>query len=281
MYDNFVLNKSPKLVGYVWDVESPNHVMCIIHGVGEYAGRYDRMAKVLGAAGIAVLSMDLRGHGLSDGRRGDTAPRTDVFSDIDLMLAEAERRWPGVPVVLYGHSMGGNIGLDYRARGGMNDVPQKFIISAPWIRLANGPSPKLMPLFKAAAKVAPMTSMKSGCDEKDLGDLEMVRPYAENPLVHPFITLRTAYDCMSIGEAIYKGRNETNHRADGKPFLLMHGSADKICDVNGSRAVAARLQGTENFRFIEWDGYYHEIHNGGGGHNGDEVIAAIRDFILE
>ena len=118
MYDNFVYDTGGfKLAGYIWDVPHPDNVVCIIHGIGEYAGRYDRLAKILNPAGIAVLSMDLPGHGLSAGKRRHAAPRSLVLDDVTEMIRYAEEKWPGIPITLYGHSMGGNICLDYRARG--------------------------------------------------------------------------------------------------------------------------------------------------------------------
>ena len=45
--ENFELysNNDLRIEGYRWPVEDPVCVMCIIHGVGEHAGRYDRMAE--------------------------------------------------------------------------------------------------------------------------------------------------------------------------------------------------------------------------------------------
>ena len=129
MYDNKVLKSTnTKTVAYTWDVENPSKVMCIIHGIGEYIGRYDRMAKVLNDAGIAVIGVDLPGHGLSEGKRGHAAPRAYVLDVVTAMLDFATERYPGVDIVLYGHSMGGNICLDYRSRGEKNDLPCKYII---------------------------------------------------------------------------------------------------------------------------------------------------------
>ena len=59
----------------------------------------------------------LRGHGRSQGVRGACAPRKEVLKDIDALIEYAQAFYPGVPIVMYGHSMGGNITLDYRARG--------------------------------------------------------------------------------------------------------------------------------------------------------------------
>ena len=93
------------------------------------------MARILAEKGIAIVSMDLRGHGISSGVRGDTAPRREVLADVDALIMRAKTLYPGLPITLYGHSMGGNIGLDYMMRGSKNYIPAKYIISAPWIKL--------------------------------------------------------------------------------------------------------------------------------------------------
>lgn len=286
MFENFIFDNMPyKLEGYLWDTERPKSVMCIIHGIGEHAGRYDRMATILNNAGIAVVSMDLPGHGLSDGKRGHTAPRTKVFNAIDKMIEYAEAKYPGVPITLYGHSMGGNITLDYRARGELNDIPQKYVISAPWLRLTRHIPKPLYLIVKAASKIAPTAAMKSECKAEDLGNMELVANYSTDPLVHGSITLQTTVECYEIGEALVRGANEDNGRADGKPFLLMHGSDDKICSVNASRLLAKQFEAKQSesspwFVYVEWNGYYHEIHNGGPEATGEKVIETIRDFVL-
>ena len=136
MYQLFDLEgRNAKIVGYHYVCENPNHVVVLIHGIGEHAGRFARVSDYFNKEGIAVVSMDLRGHGRTEGKRGHCAPREDVLKDIDALIEYAQKLYPGVPLVMYGHSMGGNITLDYRARGGHNDIPCGYIISAPWIRL--------------------------------------------------------------------------------------------------------------------------------------------------
>ena len=85
MYDVFMLRnlEEGKIAGYRWDLDDPKKVICIIHGIGEYGGRYDRVAETFREAGYAVYAMDLRGHGISLGKRGHCAPRRDVLEDID------------------------------------------------------------------------------------------------------------------------------------------------------------------------------------------------------
>ena len=281
MYENFAFERRGNVVtGYHFPCENPKKVMCVIHGIGEHMGRYQRMAEKLHAQGIAMVGMDLRGHGISSGVRGDTAPREEVLKDIDAMLEYAADFYPGVPIVLYGHSMGGNLCLDYRARGIKNETPEKYVVSAPWVKLvADFPKP-VVAFLKGLAKILPKMTISQSIDEAALGNPAYVRPYVDDPLVHNKVSLRCAAQCFTIGNNIYDGIHEDSHRADDKPFLLMHGDADAICAVEGARRVAEYMAGNEKFTYIELPGYYHEIHNGGPDATGDEVIAKIAEFVL-
>ena len=281
MYENFILRRTDKgnIEGYIWDVEEPAKVVCIVHGIGEYGGRFDRVAKALNGRNIAVVSMDLRGHGNSLGKKGDCAPRRDVLDDVSALLKYAENKYPGKDITLYGHSMGGNIVLDYRSRGEFNGMPVSYIISAPWIRLTRPVPAPLYSVVKLLSKIAPSMTISSDVDEKTLGNPESVKPYSENPMVHNRISVLCAVDGFDTGVKLEKGTLENNGAASGIPVLLMHGGEDKICDVEGSRQIAKKLRESgENITYIEWDGLYHEIHNGSASSKGDEVIAKITEW---
>ena len=119
MYRNYVLRKLKDGIinGYLWDVNEPDKVICIVHGIGEYGGRFDRVVEVLREKNMAAAAMDLRGHGSSAGKKGHCAPRKDVLDDVTELIRFARTKYPAKKVILYGHSMGGNIVLDYRSRG--------------------------------------------------------------------------------------------------------------------------------------------------------------------
>ena len=71
-----------------------------------------------------------------------------------------------------------------------------------------------------------------------------------------------------------------NGKAAKIPTLLMHGDADKICDVNGSRKIAKRLtEKGDTLEYVELEGLYHEIHNGNAESTGDEVIDKMKEWI--
>lgn len=279
MYDNFILKEMDdsrnKIAGYHWSVSDPDYVVCLIHGIGEYAGRYERVAAEMNLADIAVVSMDLRGHGISFGTRGHCAPRKDVLEDIDDLIRYAEELYPDKPIILYGHSMGGNITLDYRKRGQMNYKLSGFIVSAPWVELVRSVSGPLYFAVKALAKIMPSKTISSGVSEKELGNKKSVGDYENNPLTHKRISLLCALDGFVTGELMASGDLEDNGGAEGKPMLLMHGTDDKICSINGSRKIAA----IESCEYVEWPGLFHEIHNGGTDSMGNEVIEKIIHWI--
>lgn len=99
-----------------WLVDSPRAIVQLLHGVGEHAGRYDRLAKELNAAGYAVVADDHRGHGQTGlaqwagdrtklGRLGPGGHRA-VIEDVHLLTGRIRSEHPGVPLVLLGHSWG-------------------------------------------------------------------------------------------------------------------------------------------------------------------------------
>lgn len=278
MYDKFVLRSLEEGIirGYSWHLEDPEKVICIVHGIGEYGGRFDRVAEAFRDKNMAVCALDLRGHGESLGKRGDCAPRNSVLDDVSELLRYAEEKYPGKPLVLYGHSMGGNIVLDYRARGEMNDHPAGYIISAPWVRLVRPVPPLLYKAVKLLSRIAPSFTIGSDINEANLGNPEKVKPFKDNPMVHNRISALCAVDGFDKGIGFEDGTAEDDRRAANIPTLLMHGSEDRICDVNGSRRIAKRLQAQgDDLEYIEWEGLFHEIHNGNETSTGDEVIAKM------
>ena len=260
MYGKFILRKLDKGIirGYSWEVDDPDKVICIVHGIGEYGGRFDRVAERFRADNMAVFALDLRGHGESVGKKGDCAPRSKVLDDVSALIEYAQDKHPDKKLVLYGHSMGGNIVLDYRGRGMLNDVPSGYIISAPWVRLVRKVPAPLYKMIKLLSGLVPSLTIGSEVNENDLGHPESVKPYKANPMVHNRISIQCAVDGFDTGLALEDGSAVDNRRAADIPTLIMHGSEDRICDIEGTRRIARRLEDIgDNIEFVEWNGLYH------------------------
>lgn len=268
-----------KIQGYKWDVENPDKTVCLIHGIGEHAGRYDRLAGFFNDNNIAVFAMDLRGHGKTDGKRGDCAPRKAVLEDVDALIDEIKKEHPDCPVVIYGHSMGGNIALDYRNRGKYNGDAAGYVISAPWVKLVRSVPKPLYVFVKAARKLAPTLTISSSVNTSVLGNPIHNKAYEKDELVHKRISLRCAVNGFDIGNALYEDTHEISGEGRKRPMLLMHGDCDKICDIAGSDRIFENQKAT--CEYIRWQGLYHEIHNGGPDSDGTEVIEKAASWICK
>lgn len=97
-------------------------VVMICHGLAEHAGRYRRFAAFLAARGYHVYAHDHRGHGATtapDAPLGRFAARDGasiVLEDVAAIRALVAERHPGLPVALFGHSMGGMIAMNAAQR---------------------------------------------------------------------------------------------------------------------------------------------------------------------
>jgi len=91
----------------------PIAVVLHVHGLGEHSGRMDHWAERFNNKDIAFISYDQQGHGKSSGKRGFPTNFQDYLKDLDLLLTNIKEQFPEKPVILYGHSLGGNIVINY------------------------------------------------------------------------------------------------------------------------------------------------------------------------
>ena len=63
-----------------WKPEKYDKVIIIVHGLGEHSGRYNIFKEFLKNHKVAIYALDLPGHGMSDGKKGDIK-KFDRFLD--------------------------------------------------------------------------------------------------------------------------------------------------------------------------------------------------------
>ncbi len=109
-----------------WTQENARARVLIVHGVGEHSGRYEHVGDFLVERGFDVAAYDHRGHGASGGMRIDIESFDEYLDDLASVVAGLER---DIPLVIYGHSMGGLIAAAYAASS--RPQPTMYVLSAP------------------------------------------------------------------------------------------------------------------------------------------------------
>ncbi|SFB09762.1 Lysophospholipase, alpha-beta hydrolase superfamily [Cohnella sp. OV330] len=252
------------------EAQAPSAVVLLVHGMGEHMGRYDHVAAMLNEAGYAALGFDQRGHGRTAGKRGHTPSYEGLLEGVNLLFAEAARRYPGVPVILYGHSMGGNVALNYLLRRKPNVVGA--VIGSPWLRLAFAPPQAQVVIGRLVERLYPGFTNKRPMKVEHLTtDPAMAERYRSDPLGHGHITARFFFGVQRAGPWAIQHADELS-----VPTLLMHGDDDRVTSVAASRQFAERAGPLCDYR--EWHGYKHELHNELAR---EPVLAAIRDWIAK
>jgi len=231
----------------------PKAIVYMVHGHGEHIERYEHLAAALNKADYALVGFDHRGHGQSAGKRGHTPSYETLLDDIDAFLAEMDEYYPNLPRFLYGHSMGGNLVLNYALR--RNPDLKGVISTSPWIKLAFEPPAVQVFLGKMMDKIFPAFIQGSGLETTDLSrDPEVVRAYEEDPLVHDKISARLFVGMYESGLWALEHASEFP-----LPLYLVHGSADKITSAEASREFAEKAGDKVTLKI--WEGFYHETHN--------------------
>ncbi len=245
--DNLVIK------GFEWPKARAKAVLCLVHGMGEHVNRYDELAQYFNKKDIAVIGFDHRGHGQSDGPRGHVRDYDVLLESVDTLLDEADKRYPDVPKIVYGHSMGGNVACNHalRNKGRVN----AYVLSAPWLKLAFDPPAVKLFVGKIMRKLYPRFVEKTKLDATLLSHIpERVKKYQDDPLVHDSASTSFFFSCKEAAEWALENANKLR-----TPMLIMHGADDKVTSVEGSKEFAQAAK--EWVTFKRWDGLYHEIHN--------------------
>ena len=250
---NVILNNGQILKGLI---KSPgSNLRCLVimvHGLGEHIRRYDEWAEYFLGQNIAFTGVDLPGHGRTDGRRGHIKNYAVLDEIIEVLINQSKKTFPGIPVVLYGHSLGGLIVLNYLLK--KQPSIKGAIVTSPLLRLAFEPNKSRLTLAAFMKHILPGLIQPTGLIAGHLShDRRVVDAYSNDPLVHSKISVNVFTGTMNSARYCFKNATLLN-----VPSLLLHGSDDMICDPSGSIDFAAKAKMAE---LKIWEGGYHELHN--------------------
>jgi acylglycerol lipase len=244
-------------------------VALIVHGLGEHGGRYGNVAKALTAAGIDVHAYDHRGFGGSAGPRAYVDRWAQFHEDLAERLVALRAECPGLPLILYGHSMGGLVALGYVLSETPVPMPDLLVLSAPGID-SEVPAWKRR-LASTLNGVLPRMRIANGLSETGLSRDPKVRELADaDPLCQGSSTVRFGAEAFAEQKRV----REAIAAVDGLPVptYVFHGGDDPIVPVHVSEPLDAKRNVTRRVH----EGLRHETH-----HEPEqaEVLAEVVDWI--
>lgn len=233
----------------------PRALVFIAHGAGEHCGPYDEMAQRLKELSLLVFAHDHVGHGQSEGDRMNIKDFQiyirDSLQHIDLMKS----RHADLPVFIVGHSMGGAISILTAC-----ERPGDFVgvvLIAPLVQM-NPESATPFKVFMAKLLNHMLPSLTMGSIESKWlsRDKRQVEAYDADELnYHGGMRVSFGMQLMAAVE-----RMQREIPSISWPFLLLHGDADKLCDIRGSRMMYDNSPSTDK-KIKIYEGGYHALHH--------------------
>ncbi|KAI0035617.1 Alpha/Beta hydrolase protein [Vararia minispora EC-137] len=254
--------------------ESVKAALVFVHGFIEHIGRFTNTHNRWANNGFGVFAFDGRGFGRTalepDGRprkgRGDgmygRASDTEQMRDVSWAIECAREKWPGVPVFLMGHSMGGAIALAYISRPADPKTARHLagvIISSPLIALTHPPFFVTRWAGGLVGRVFPNFPLNAPVDGKSLShDASVGKAFASDPMVRAHVTVGIVDAMLSRGEELSHAK--TISWPDDLPLLVVHGDNDEVCSVTATKVCFSKINVKDKILSIYPDGY-HELHN--------------------
>src|SRR5690606_8476764 len=148
-----------------------------------------------------IFGFDHRGHGRSAGAKGHPPSLSHLISDISTAIDNAEKEFPALPVFLYGHSMGGNLVLNYLIKNKPSIAGA--VVTGPWIKLAFEPPAIKVTVGKLLRKWIPGFTQGTELKPEDISrDPAVVYAYKNDPLVHDRISTSFFFDVFEAGNRL-------------------------------------------------------------------------------
>ena len=230
-------------------VSSARGTILLIPGLGEHSGRYLHVGEFFRDAGFTVLAIDIRGHGRSGGARAYVKQYDDFLDDIRAAIGLVKVQ----PLIVFGHSLGGEIALAL-AREKESNVAG-YIVSAPWLALTSPPATWMVRVASLLNIVYPecrfATGIKQGETSSDLRHLDSL---ADLDLNTKFITVRAFFEITARANRLL------NDPQANAPVLIAHGKPDPVTSGDATIAFFRELEAPAKELKI-YDGFLHELHN--------------------
>jgi alpha-beta hydrolase superfamily lysophospholipase len=228
--------------------------LLLVHGIAEHAGRHAHVGSRFAREGIDTHGYDLRGFGASGGRRAYVDRWSQYHDDLEDLLIGVRAEAGGLPVVLYGHSMGGLIALGYVLADPPRPSPDLLVLSAPAIASATARWKRS--LAEVLGRATPRLEVPNAIAPGALShDPQVEIAYRSDPLNAHATTAHLGMELFHEQARVQSRLGQLT--ALPTPTYVLHGTDDWIVPVSSSDS----LEGRENATRRVYPGLRHEMHN--------------------
>ena len=232
----------------VWTPENePRAIVQLVHGIAEHVERYDDYASWLNEKGFLVVAQDHMGHGKSIGSNGIQGyfhgGWFSAVADTYDLLQQTMAKFPGVPYILFGHSMGSFIVRTILAKHPDSGIAGCIVCGTAWqpaalLKIAmpmckllcrNGGDKKPSPALKKLMFGSYNQNVEHVRTENDwlTRDDRVVDAYNSDPLCG-FTATAGLYRDMMTGIAYIQKPDTLAAMNRQTPVLFVAGSADPV-----------------------------------------------------
>jgi len=234
----------------------PKAILLVVHGWAEHSGRYTNLVNYFVPKGYAICALDHRGHGKSEGLRGYVERFSDYLDDLKTFFDIVRSEHGDTKIFLVGHSMGAIIATAYTVTVPHQQELAGLIVSGVGVKPGSSLSSALIPLARILSLLLPRLGIMVLDASTISQDKAVVDAYVNDPLVYRGkITCRFGAEMLATLRKLPSEMPEIN-----LPILIMHGTADRLCDPEGSRILYDQASSRDKTLKL-YEGFYHEIFN--------------------
>ena len=264
----------------VYEAERAKANVMVVHGMEEYKERYDAFASFLQNHGYNVVLSDLRGHGKYAPLLSHIADKDGdklILNDQKKIRKFMEEKFPDLPNMIFGHSMGTIITRDllqecsndftkvalsgYVNPNGASGVAVALGNIVRAFKKGKGHSKMLTNLSTGSFNKA-VKNPKTGSDWLSYNE-ENVQKYIDDPLCGVEFTVGSYCALFRLLNNMGKAKRYKNVNPE-LPFLLISGKDDPCTGGEKGRNASLKVlqkAGFKDFSIVTLDGMRHEILN--------------------
>lgn len=124
------------------------------------------------------------------------------------------------------------------------------------LRPTGATKPHLVAIARILSRIRPAFSIPLGLDVSGISrDPAVVQSYRDDPLVHPLVSVRWGTEMLAAIARVRSRAHEVQ-----LPVLVLHGEADPISSIDGSRELFSAVSSADKTLRV-YPGTLHEPHN--------------------